>query len=79
MIYRVTVKSGRVFYGQISEYSTDPNEDSQKIVLRRYSRDVKGEHNSVPVSDSARMLISRADIELIEQLRLRLSDDGKHA
>ena len=77
MIYRVTLKSGRVFYGQISEYSTDPNDDSPEIVLRCYSQEVKGEPNSVPINDSVGMLISRADIELIEQLRFRLSDDGK--
>jgi Family of unknown function (DUF6338) len=77
MIYRVTLKSGRVFYGQISAYSTDPNDDSHEIVLRCYSQEVKGEPNSVPVNDSAGMLVSRADVELIEQLRFRLSDDGK--
>jgi hypothetical protein len=66
LLFRVTMKSGTVFVGQIGQYSTDPNDDTQDIVLRKYSR-VVGD-NFEPVRGSHGALINRDAIEMIEVL-----------
>jgi hypothetical protein len=73
-IYRVRLKGDRVLLGQISEYTTNPNDDVQEIVLRQYS--TQGSDGELrPVGESLGALISRDDIEMIERLGYRVASD----
>lgn len=72
-LYRVTLKSGRYLVGQISEYSVDPDDDIQEIVMRIYSEGPIG-GNADPVYESEGVLILRSDIATIERLSDRAKD-----
>ena len=74
-LYRVTLKSGRYLVGQIGEYSADPDDDIQEVVMRVYSEGPIG-GTAEPVYDSLGLLISRDGIEKIELLRKRIAEDG---
>jgi len=72
-LYRVTLKSGRYLVGQVAEYSVDPDDDIQEIVLRVYSEGPTG-GNASPVYESAGVLLLRSDIEKIERLTTLAAD-----
>lgn len=71
-IYRVRLKSGLVLIGQISEYSSDPGDDVQEIVMQGYSRMEDGELTAV--TDSVGAIISRDDIEIVERMPYTVLD-----
>jgi len=74
-LYRVTLKSGRYIVGQVAEYSVDPDDDVQEIVMQVYSEGPIG-GNAVPVYESEGVLILRTDIEKIERLVHRATNVG---
>ena len=74
-LYRVTLKSGRYMVGQVAEYSVDPDDDLQEIVMRVYSEGPVG-GTALPVYESDGALILRADIEKIERLVDRATEVG---
>jgi Family of unknown function (DUF6338) len=75
-LYRVTLKSGRYMVGQVAEYSVDPDDDVQEIVMKVYSKGPAG-GDALPVYESQGALILRADIEMIERLVDRATDFGE--
>jgi hypothetical protein len=77
LLYRITFKGGnRVVMGQVTEYSSDPDDDVQELVMRFYSESKDG-GTFQPVRDSKGMLVSRDDIEKIELLTTRVDESGK--
>ena len=70
-LYRIRLTSGDQLIGQVTAYSIDPSDDVQEIIVELYSRGSK-DGATTAVTDARRLLVSRADIETIEQLRYRL-------
>jgi Family of unknown function (DUF6338) len=70
-LYRIRLTGGDQLIGQITAYSIDPSDDVQEIIVELYSRGPK-DGATTAVTDARRLLVSRGEIETIEQLRYRL-------
>jgi hypothetical protein len=70
-LYRIRLSSGDQLIGQITAYSINPDDDVQEIIVELYSRGSK-EGPTRAVTDARRLLVSRSEIETIEQLRVAL-------
>jgi hypothetical protein len=77
--FRVVLKSGKVVVGQISKYSTDPNDDLQEIVMEEYGVAPSERADLVESEDSEGILISREEIEYIEKLTETLVAEANDA
>ncbi len=71
-LYRIRLTNGDQLIGQVTSYSIDPGDDVQEVIVELYSRGPK-EGPTNAVIDARRLLVSRAEIETIEQLRYRLT------
>jgi Family of unknown function (DUF6338) len=70
-LYRIRLSSGDQLIGQITAYSISPDDDVQEIIVELYSRGGK-DGPTQAVTDARRLLVSRSEIETIEQLRVAL-------
>ncbi len=70
-LYRIRLLSGDQLIGQITAYSINPDDDVQEVIVELYSRGGK-DGPTHAVTDARRLLVSRSEIETIEQLRLAL-------
>jgi hypothetical protein len=70
-LYRIRLSSGDQLIGQITAYSINPDDDVQEIIVELYSRGGK-DGPTHAVTDARRLLVSRSEIETIEQLRVAL-------
>lgn len=70
-LYRIRLSSGDQLIGQITAYSINPDDDVQEIIVELFSRGGK-EGPTQAVTDARRLLVSRSEIETIEQLRVAL-------
>jgi hypothetical protein len=74
-LFRVTLKSGKVIVGQVAEYSVNPNDDLQELVMRVYGVAPDAGTDLQAAIDSQGVLVSRQDIELIEELERNLASE----
>jgi len=70
-LYRIRLLSGDQLIGQITAYSINPDDDVQEVIVELYSRGGK-DGPTHAVTDARRLLVSRSEIETIEQLRMAL-------
>ncbi len=70
-LYRIRLSTGDQLIGQITAYSINPDDDVQEIIVELYSRGGK-DGPTQAVTDARRLLVSRSEIETIEQLRVAL-------
>ena len=70
-LYRIRLSTGDQLIGQITAYSINPDDDVQEIIVELYSRGAK-DGPTQAVTDARRLLVSRSEIETIEQLRVAL-------
>lgn len=71
-LYRIRLISGTVLIGQVTQYSIDPHDEVQELIMELYSRGEPNHQGTEAVTDAARLLLARDQIETIEQLRYRL-------
>jgi hypothetical protein len=67
-LYRIRLTSGDQLIGQVAAYSINPDDDVQEILVELYSRGPK-DGPTVAVTDALSLLVSRSEIDTVEQLR----------
>jgi hypothetical protein len=78
-LYRIRLSGGDQLIGQVAAYSINPDDDVQEILVELYSRGPKN-GPTVAVTDAMNLLVSRSEIETVEQLRyaMQLGPNGLH-